>query len=165
MTQPDLRPATPRRRGWITALGLGLLGAAAAWTWVATQSAAAPVLHPDDPDVVRRGHALYATHCASCHGKNLAGQPEWRRRRADGRLPAPPHDATGHTWHHPTAQLLQLTLDGPAAVVGGDYQSDMPGFRGTLDEVDALAVLSYIKSTWPAEIRERHDVIESRHAH
>lgn len=100
------------------------------------------------------GRALYATHCASCHGTNLEGQPNWRERRADGKLPAPPHDASGHTWHHSDRQLFTLTKKGTAAVVPG-YQSDMPGFEDTMSDREIRAVLGYIKSRWPAAIRAR----------
>ncbi|MCB1335497.1 MAG: c-type cytochrome, partial [Roseivivax sp.] len=34
-----------------------------------------------------RGAAVYAEACASCHGANLEGQPEWRSPGPDGRLP------------------------------------------------------------------------------
>ena len=95
------------------------------------------------------GKALYAENCASCHGVRLEGQPDWRSPRADGRLPAPPHDATGHTWHHADAQLLAIIRRGTAAVVGGGYESDMPGFAGILSDAESAAVLGFIKSTWP----------------
>jgi cytochrome c len=48
---------------------------------------------------VASGRSIYDRHCASCHGGNLEGQPEWRSRLPNGRLPAPPHDDSGHTWH------------------------------------------------------------------
>ncbi|MBB90587.1 MAG: cytochrome C, partial [Magnetovibrio sp.] len=51
---------------------------------------------------------------------------------------------------------------GPAAVVGGSYESDMPGFDGVLTDAEIVAVLSYIKSTWPASIRARHDDLNQR---
>ena len=50
----------------------------------------------DHRDVVA-GQSLYADNCASCHGANLEGQPNWQSPDADGVLPAPPHDGTGHT--------------------------------------------------------------------
>ena len=117
--------------------------------------AAGVVLRPDDTATVARGQAVYVQHCAVCHGANLEGQPNWQQRKADGRLPAPPHDASGHTWHHSDEQLFELTKLGPARLAGGGYQSDMPGYEGILGDSDIAAVLSYIVSTWPAEIRQR----------
>lgn len=110
-----------------------------------------------DAATLARGRQLYAQHCASCHGAELEGQPNWRQRGPDGRLPAPPHDATGHTWHHPDAQLFELTKRGPAGLVPG-YASDMPAFGEVLGDDEIRAVLLYIKSTWPAEIRARQEV-------
>lgn len=118
-------------------------------------------LHPDDPTLVEEGRALYAVNCAACHGANLQGQPNWRTRRADGRLPAPPHDATGHTWHHPDAQLFEVTARGVAALVGQGYESDMPAYGDILTDREIVAVLSYIKSTWPAEILQRRAAINA----
>ena len=99
------------------------------------------------------GAALYQQNCASCHGAELQGQPDWRSPGPDGRLPAPPHDATGHTWHHGDDILFRITRDGTAAVVGGGYASDMPGFGDALTDAEIRAILDYIKSTWPE--RER----------
>ncbi|WP_370206987.1 c-type cytochrome, partial [Pararhodobacter marinus] len=102
---------------------------------------------------VAQGRVLYDTPCASCHGADLRGQPGWQRPGPDGRLPAPPHDASGHTWHHDDALLFRITRDGSAAVVGGGYESDMPGFGGLLSDGEIRAVLAFIRSTWPE--RER----------
>ena len=119
-------------------------------------------LKPGSPMVVEAGRQIYAEHCAACHGTDLEGQPNWRQRRADGMLPAPPHDLSGHTWHHPDAQLVELTKFGPQRFAGPDYRSDMPAYDGQLTDTEIVAVLSYIKSTWPPEIRERHDQINAR---
>ena len=116
-------------------------------------------LRPGDTGLVTDGREIYATACASCHGANLEGQANWKQRKPDGRLPAPPHDPSGHTWHHPDEQLFALTKAGPARIVGDGYESDMPGFEGTLSDREIIAVLSFIKSTWPADIRARHDGI------
>jgi hypothetical protein len=66
-----------------------------------------------------RGKAGYVEHCASCHGANLQGQPDWRHRLPNGRMPAPLHDPSGHTWHHSDKQLFDMTKLGPSALVPG----------------------------------------------
>jgi len=111
---------------------------------------------PDDPSIAARGNELYAQHCASCHGTNLEGQPDWRQRLPNGRLRAPPHDATGHTWHHSDDQLFTMVKNGTAAMMPG-HETDMPAYRDALSDADIWAVLSFIESTWPADIRERHN--------
>jgi len=121
-------------------------------------------LRPDDPRTVALGREIYGRECAACHGANLEGQPNWRQRLANGRLTAPPHDETGHTWHHPDAQLFELTKYGPAALAGGGYESDMPAYEDTLQDGEIVAVLSYIKSRWPKPIRDRHDALNGRSA-
>lgn len=98
---------------------------------------------------IAQGRQLYAANCASCHGSKLEGQPDWKRSLPSGRMPAPPHDASGHTWHHPDGVLLRITKEGPAAVVGNGYESDMPGFANVLNDDEIRAVLTFIKSTWP----------------
>jgi S-disulfanyl-L-cysteine oxidoreductase SoxD len=110
-----------------------------------------------DPAVVAEGRAVYFDHCAACHGAELEGQPDWRKADTDGYLPAPPHDATGHTWHHPDTLLFEITKHGTEAVVGGGYRSNMAGFGDILSDAEIFAVLAYIKSTWPPRIIERHD--------
>jgi len=116
----------------------------------------APMAQADDasPETIQQGRALYATNCATCHGTNLQGQPDWKRRLANGRMPAPPHDVTGHTWHHSDRDLFDLTKRGVAAVMGDGYESDMPAFGGKLSDDEIRAVLDYIKSTWPPRARE-----------
>ncbi len=116
----------------------------------------------DDPEWLALGREIYATQCASCHGEALEGQPDWRERLPSGRLPAPPHDETGHTWHHPDEQLFLITKHGVAAFAPEGYESDMPGYAEALSDDEIRAVLDFIKSTWPAEIRERQASINSR---
>lgn len=120
--------------------------------------------HPAIPDyiatsdhaLVVRGKTVYENNCASCHGAKLEGQPDWRQRLPNGRLPAPPHDASGHTWHHPDHVLIDIIRDGlvPGKTAPEGYQSDMPAYGSTLKDDDIVAVLAYIKSNWPAEALE-----------
>jgi mono/diheme cytochrome c family protein len=107
---------------------------------------------PVEPAALELGSRIYAQNCASCHGKNLEGQPDWKRRLANGRMPAPPHDASGHSWHHSDQDLFKITKEGLAAVVPG-YESDMPVFGANLGDDEITAVLAYIKSTWPERQR------------
>ncbi len=136
-------------------------GLAVAVFAVAQDDAGAAVLRPHDPQVVSAGRDLYMVHCANCHGADLEGQPDWRSPGPDGLLPAPPHDATGHTWHHTDQLLFDLTKHGPAAFVGADYDTAMPAFDGILTDAEIVAVLSFIKSHWPERIRQRHDEMNS----
>ncbi len=110
------------------------------------------------------GSRLYETHCAACHGADLEGEPDWRRRKPDGLLPAPPHDAGGHTWHHPDQQLFAITKEGTAALVGGGYRSAMIGFGELLDDAEIRAILAYIRSRWPEDLRRRQAAISKRAA-
>lgn len=147
-----------------TALGIAvLLGAALFWN-MGAGGRSSGVLPYDNDNAVTRGATVYAENCASCHGDDLEGEPNWRERDAEGYLPAPPHDASGHTWHHPDAQLIAITVLGTEAIVGGDYKSRMIGYGEILADDDILNVLAYIKSTWPAEIIDRHNQINAEAA-
>ena len=116
------------------------------------------LLRPEDKKIVSLGKELYAEHCASCHGVGLEGEKNWKQPKPDGRMPAPPHDETGHTWHHPDKQLFDITKYGIAALMKLDnYQTDMPVYEDVLSDHEIIAVLSYIKAQWPSEIRNRHD--------
>lgn len=140
-----------------TAVAIAAFAGAGFYLAIGQAGAETLTLPHDDPAEVARGEALYQTHCASCHGADLAGEPDWRSRDADGYLPAPPHDTTGHTWHHPNGLLFEITKYGTEAVIGGDYKSRMMGFGTILSDDEILATLGYIKSTWPRRIVEMHD--------
>jgi mono/diheme cytochrome c family protein len=134
--------------------GLGFWG----WQWIRGNHA----IDPDDAKRVAVGQALYQEHCVSCHGADLQGEPDWRQRKPNGELPAPPHDASGHTWHHSDEQLFAMTKHGMARFAPPDYKSAMPSFVGKLSDDEIRSVLSFIKSTWPAEIRERQQSLGRR---
>lgn len=118
---------------------------------------AAPVIpdfiSPGDAAQLARGKIIYDKNCASCHGAKLEGQPNWRQRLPNGRLPAPPHDVSGHTWHHPDQVLINIVKHGlvPGKTAPEGYESDMPAYAGVLQDEDIVAVLAYIKSSWPAD--------------
>lgn len=143
---------------------VAIVVAAAAFRMDAQQPAgdsAVPNLR--DPARVAAGKRLYEAHCADCHGINLEGQPNWKQRLPNGRLPAPPHDDTGHTWHHPNRQLFELTKYGLRPPnVSADYQSDMPAFEGTLGDDEIWNVLAYIQSRWSDRVRKLHAELDAR---
>ena len=127
------------------------------WGLLMVSSTVASPLQPDNAQIVTLGSKLYITHCSSCHGIKLEGQANWRERLPNGRLPAPPHDKTGHTWHHNDKLLFKITKFGTKALAGGDYETDMQGYKDVLSDDEIISVLSYIKSTWPEQIKKRHD--------
>ena len=116
---------------------------------------------------VERGEALYDEHCASCHGADLEGQPDWKRAGPDGVLPAPPHDETGHTWHHDNRLLFDYTrLGGQRALelrgVTG-FRSGMPAYEESLTEAEIWDILAFIRSTWSARVQEIQAARNPRH--
>jgi mono/diheme cytochrome c family protein len=137
----------------VSMLGVAAAGLGLAWPRLADRMAGGA-----SAATVALGKTVFAERCASCHGAKLEGQRDWKSPLPSGRMPAPPHDASGHTWHHPDGVPFRITREGPAAVVGGGYQSDMPGFGNVLTDEEIRAVLAFIKSTWPernAPIRRR----------
>ena len=109
------------------------------------------------PDEMTVGQTVYAANCAECHGVNLEGEVDWKIQNDDDSFRSPPHDETGHTWHHSDEQLLEAIRLGGARFEGMNIggTSDMPAFGESLTEGEITAVLTYIKSTWPDDIRER----------
>ena len=120
-------------------------------------------LRPNDPVYVKMGEKVYLEQCASCHGVNLEGQVGWQDTMFDGMRLAPPHDKSGHTWHHPDEMLFNLTKYGFKAMINDDYKVSMPVYDGVLSDEEIIASLSYIKSTWPDEVIEIHDKINDNY--
>ncbi len=140
----------------IVSTGLVLLVAAGIYLNVARAGGADGLQMPSDVDIAA-GAALYAENCAACHGANLEGQEDWRSPGDDGRLPPPPHDETGHTWHHGDQLLFEYTKLGGRALMaaqGLEFDSGMPSFGDQLSDQEIWNILGYIKSTWPERIQE-----------
>ena len=101
-----------------------------------------------DQGQVARGGELYQQHCASCHRPDLSGDPDWKTPNENGSYPPPPHDSSGHTWHHPDQVLIEIIRD------GSDFpQSRMPPFGDELSEADIDAILEFFKDNWGPEER------------
>lgn len=140
--------------GFLIALLLGLL----VWQFQASRvskpvvingTAVAP-LTTLDPTLRAQGATLYQQYCTPCHGANLEGAPDWKKPLADGSLPPPPHDDSGHTWHHPDFLLLQIMAQGGQPL----YDGVMPGFGDQLTPDEMRAILEFMKSRWSRESRE-----------
>ena len=123
---------------------------------------AAVTLSPEDKKTILLGKSVYVQNCASCHGVNLEGQKDWMSRLPDGLMPAPPHDKTGHTWHHSDKYLFMITKYGIEDIIGQKYPNNMPAYKDILSDKEIISVLSYIKSTWPNRIKKIHDQINAR---
>lgn len=112
---------------------------------------------PVTAEQLAQGQAIYEANCASCHGPEGQGEANWQQANADGSMPAPPHDESGHTWHHPDQQLLAIIAEG-----GRGPNSRMPAFGQQLTEEERKAVLGYLKSFWSPDIRQTQQEITER---
>jgi mono/diheme cytochrome c family protein len=107
-----------------------------------------------DAELVALGQTVYVEHCAECHGENLEGEAGWQELNDDGSYRAPAHDVTGHTWQHEDTRLIQIIKIGGAREPPSEGGSHMPGYASVLSDREILAVLAYIKSSWPPEIQQ-----------
>ena len=55
-----------------------------------------------------------------------------------------------------------VTKYGIEELIGEKYPNNMPAYKDILSDEEIIAVLSYIKSTWPSKIKKIHDQINSR---
>ena len=115
-----------------------------------------------DRAAIKLGQTIYKNNCASCHGINLEGQIGWQTEIVNDRRLAPPHDETGHTWHHPDSYLFLMTKYGIEKMIGRLYPNNMPAYEDKLTDDEIIAALSYIKSTWSGRIQRHHDRINAR---
>lgn len=86
------------------------------------------------------GAHTYATRCASCHGLDGKGQPEWM----------PPLAGATSALAKESASAINITLNGSQRVVAAGVPDAyrMPAFREQLSDQEIADVLSYMRSTW-----------------
>ena len=143
---------------FLATIVMGFVAAGLAFAYFLGSPADPYLLKPSDQKIITMGRVVYQEHCAACHGDNLEGEPNWQMPDEDGYLPAPPHDETGHTWHHPDEDLIGFTKYGLIAYANlTNHKSNMPAYEGVLSDEEIIAVLSFIKSTWPDEVKQMHD--------
>jgi len=93
-----------------------------------------------DASAVTAGAALFQENCTSCHGDHADGHGV----AASGLTP-PPADLRGSTVvpEHSDAYLFYRLSEGKAGTA-------MPAFRGTLDEQERWALVTYLRSLHPS---------------
>jgi len=142
----------------VVIVGIGLLGTGYLYNNSTSESSSSLSALPGDTDIppvptldaqrVAQGQPLYNQYCAVCHGVEGEGHPDWKTPNEDGSFKAPPHDASGHTWHHDDELLLDLIVN------GSDFpESQMPAFGDTLNDEEILAIVEYIKTWWGPQER------------
>ena|SRR5437773_1443441 len=107
----------------------------------------------------RHGQTLYAANCDSCHGGRTGGSM----------MDYPPrHNASGHTWHHPDCELLQVVRDGGDEMTRSmrDMMAppgapQMQAFKDRLSDDEIRDVLAFIKTMWTPEQRRVQSDITS----
>ena len=135
---------------------VALLAASAVAAALALRAPAAPRLHFADAEnaaAVLEGKRLYASHCASCHGRKLQGQLLWQVQDEFAGRRAPAHDQTGHSWQHADEDLFAMTKFGRFATTPAAAKSYMPAYAQNLSDDQILATIAYIKATWPLGLR------------
>ncbi len=110
-----------------------------------------------DSEEVKKGNEVFQKHCAQCHGKDGEGDPEWRKRDADGMFPPPPLNGTGHAWHHPSTFLRDRIKNGTPPNEG-----KMPAQDDKLSDEEIDAVIAWFQSQWPDELYAAWYGIEQR---
>jgi mono/diheme cytochrome c family protein len=106
-----------------------------------------------NPDQLKSGRAVYDQYCASCHGADAQGAPNWQEPDEHGELPAPPHDAEGHTWRHSDAELYSMVSKGLRDPFNKTKRLTMPAFGDALSPQQIRAVIAYLKTLWTPEQR------------
>lgn len=113
-----------------------------------------------DTAALDAGGRLYRQYCASCHGIEGEGQPNWERQNPWGELPAPPHGPEGHTWKHSDAMLYRIVAEGWRDPWNRTERLTMPAFEDVLTPAEIRTVINYLKTLWTPEQR-RHQASES----
>ncbi len=110
-----------------------------------------------DPQVLAQGERVFQANCASCHGTQAQGAPNWERPGVDGKYPPPPLDGSAHAWHHPRNALRQVIKEGTVRIGG-----NMPAWGDKLSDAEIDAVIAWFQSRWPDEIYAAWTEIDAR---
>ena len=108
----------------------------------------APPVPEIDTDAAIEGRVVYQANCSQCHGADLEGADDWMTADEQGRLPPPPMDSSGHTWHHSDQLLADIIANGSP-----DPSSAMVGFGDRLSAAEIAAILAFFKTRWGPDER------------
>lgn len=86
------------------------------------------------------GGAVYAANCTGCHQANGQGQAGVFPPLAGSEYVLGDKTRLGH--------ILLYGLNGKIKVKGGEYNGQMPAWKGQLSDTDIAAVITYIRSSW-----------------
>ena len=140
------------QRSWVWPFVVVLLAACAIQPLTPTVTPAMPL-----PTLalaqVQKGREIYQTNCTTCHGANAEGAPNWATPGPDGLYPPPPHDDTGHTWHHSDRVLHETIYSGMGDPLRPASPLRMPAWSDKLSDAEIRAVIEYFKSLWTEEHR------------
>ena len=89
-----------------------------------------------DATFVALGETIVAENCVACHGENGKGYI------------GPALNGSAHAWHHPDSLLVSFIRDGIAG-------TQMPAQRDNLTDEEIDAVISYMKSWWSPQQRQK----------
>jgi mono/diheme cytochrome c family protein len=141
-------------RLYTVVLALALMGLLVACAPPAASGVAVQGVSLTEADLIQ-GHILYTAYCAGCHGDHGQGQfpgaAALQPSPITNRIGAPPHDDTGHSWHHSDDLLVRYVLEGGFTDPAAFYP--MPGFGGLLTVDDARQIVGYIMTLWTDEQR------------
>ncbi len=144
------------RRWWpMVAFGLAACGAVQPGYGGQTTASTAPAAPYStlDAALVARGREIYQQSCTTCHGAEAEGSANWATPGPDGLYPAPPHDDSGHTWHHSDRVLYEAIYAGMGDPLRLGSPLRMPAWGGRLNDAEIRAVIEYFKSLWSEEHR------------
>lgn len=115
-----------------------------------------------DPNL-QAGEAAFNLRCAHCHGYAGEGQlastvPNTQQL---GLHTVPPHDATGHTWQHPSQLIRQVILNG---IQNPLDHYPMPPFEGVVTDAETNQLIAYMSLWWTDEQRAWQTQVTERRA-
>ena len=124
----------------------------------------ADATHPVDTGNHRQvsaGKTVYLENCAECHGENLRGPVN--PAKFPKKLIPPRLDERGHGSHHSDRYMFNRISAGSEDKSGKPIKDGMPAFGFRLHDAQIWAVISYIKSRWPASLQRKQNALNPGH--